>query len=282
MATALQLALRSDPFHAPSLLVLTAVVRVTGSGRLNDFGERVRWLMVRDAESSRAEYTEHHREGVLEYRFTARDGIPFPAFATASEEFPELRVEAEWENDVQGVRGRVVLENGRPIDHQSAPLADRSLGVAVEIGLRGELEFAMACAKRGEAWLGYCVDGSRHAYFAADAALRFADDAGARWTRRIASDRSEPLDEPVDDALLAALEDIAFRFAGDWLWFEEAAASETALERRRYADHGWPVKGANLKAERLLTLGPRRQFDSLAPEAQPLLGRLRSAWTSLR
>jgi len=263
--------------------VLTAVVRVTGSGRLDEFGERVRWLMVRDPEASRVEYTEHHVEGVLEYRFEARDGIPFPAFAVASEEFPELRVEAEWQNDAQGVRGRVVIENGRPVDHQSAPLEDRSLGIAVEIGLRGELVFAMACAAHGDAWLGYCVDGSRHAYFAADdSGLRFAEDAGGRWTRRVEGDRALRLDAAVDDALLGALEDIAFRFAGDWLWFDEAAVSETALERKRYADHGWPVMGANLKAERVMTLGAGRQFDGLAPEARPLFGRLRSAWEAMR
>jgi hypothetical protein len=74
----------------------TAVVRVTGPGRL--------------AEA----YTEHHAEGVLEYRFEPRLGIPFPTFVAASNEFPELRVEAEWEH--RGVRGRAVIENGRLVE----------------------------------------------------------------------------------------------------------------------------------------------------------------------
>jgi hypothetical protein len=89
--------------------VFSAVVRVTGAGRLEDFRERLRWLMVRDVDAE--DYTEHHAEGALEYRFEPRRGIPFDAFARVSAEFPELRVEAEWERD--GVRGRAAIENGK-------------------------------------------------------------------------------------------------------------------------------------------------------------------------
>ncbi|KPK09053.1 MAG: hypothetical protein AMJ64_01405 [Betaproteobacteria bacterium SG8_39] len=258
------------------------MVRVTGSGRLHDFGERVRWLMVHDAEASRAEYTEHHAEGLLEYRFETREGIPFPAFAAASAEFPELRVEAAWENATQGLRGQAVIENGRLLEQQTAPLEDSAPGVAVEVGLRGELVFAMACARRDAGWLGYCVDAARHAYFTAEGGvLRLAEDAGARWTRQVENERVSRLNEAIDDAQLAELEAVAFRFAEDWLWFDEAAAPETALERKRYTDHRWPVKGANLKAERLLALGLGGRFDGLAADARPLRGQLRSAWESM-
>ena len=89
-----------------------AVVRVTGAGRLEDFRERLRWLMVRDVDAE--DYTEHHAEGILEYRFEPKHGIPFPPFVAASADFPELRVEAEWERD--GVRGRAVIENGRLVE----------------------------------------------------------------------------------------------------------------------------------------------------------------------
>jgi len=263
--------------------VLSAVVRVTGSGRLQEFGERLRWLMVRDAEASRIEYSEHHSEGVLEYRFETREGIPFPAFASASAEFPELRVEAEWANAAQGMRGQAVIENGRLLDQRTLPLEDSALGVAVEIGPRGELVFAFACTRRKDAWLGYCADATRHAYFLAeDATLRLAEEAGVRWTRAIEGKRTAPLDQAIDDAVLAELEDVAFRFAADWLWFDEAADAETALERKRYADHGWPVAGANLKSERLLGFGPGRRFDGVAPEARAVHERLRRAWESMR
>ena len=91
-----------------------AVVRVTGTGRLEEFREQVRWLMVRDIDAE--QFTEHHAEGILEYRFEPKLGIPFPAFVAASGEFPELRVEAQWEHG--GRRGRVVIENGQIVEKE--------------------------------------------------------------------------------------------------------------------------------------------------------------------
>jgi hypothetical protein len=90
----------------------TAIVRITGPGRIEEFREHVRWLMVRDVDAEA--FTEHHSEGILEYRFEPKLGIPFPTFVAASGEFPELRVEAEWEHG--GVRGRAVIENGRLVE----------------------------------------------------------------------------------------------------------------------------------------------------------------------
>jgi len=91
-----------------------AVVRVTGTGRLEEFREHVRWLMVRDVDAEA--YTEHHAEGALEYRFEPKLGIPFPTFVAASGEYPELRVEAVWEH--AGKRGRAVIENGRVVEKE--------------------------------------------------------------------------------------------------------------------------------------------------------------------
>ena len=94
-------------------MAFTAIVRVTGSvGRFEEFRERVRWLLVRDPDTE--PYTEHHSEAGLEYRFELDKGLPFPTFISASAEFPELRVEAEWDKD--GVKGGVAIENGRPVE----------------------------------------------------------------------------------------------------------------------------------------------------------------------
>jgi hypothetical protein len=91
----------------------TARVRVTGSaGRFEDFQERVRWLLVRDVDAE--PYTEHHLPGQLEYRFALRKGLPFPVFVTATAEFPELRVEVQWDRD--GARGGAAFEAGRLVD----------------------------------------------------------------------------------------------------------------------------------------------------------------------
>src|SRR5690606_4973857 len=92
--------------------VFTAVIRVTGAGRLQDFRERVRWLMVRDIDAE--DYTEHHTPDALEYRLEPKAGVPFPVFVQASADFPELRVEASWETDA--LKGRAVIENGRLVE----------------------------------------------------------------------------------------------------------------------------------------------------------------------
>ena len=92
--------------------MFTAVVRVTGTGRLEDFRERLRWLMVRDVDGE--DYSEHHAEGVLEYRFEPRQGLPFPVLMQASEDFPELRLEATWQHD--DVSGRAVIEAGKLVE----------------------------------------------------------------------------------------------------------------------------------------------------------------------
>jgi hypothetical protein len=204
--------------------MFTAVVRISGTGRLADFRERVRWLMVRDPEAE--DYSEHHGDGFLEYRFEPRRGIPFPAFTEASGEFPELRVEAEWEH--AGARGRAVIENGRVLEQAQAREGEGA--VDVEVGDDGRLVLGMVCRTGAEGLMGYAATADRHTYF--------------HWR----SDELEliPLDAPNE-----ALEDAAFDFVGEWLWYDEEGA---ALERARYAGYGYPVRGANLKSEKLAQL----------------------------
>jgi len=90
-----------------------ATVRVTGSfGRLEDFRERVRWLLVRDPDCD--PYTEHHAGGVLEYRFEIVNGIPFPSLVEASAEFPEMRIEVQWRRGADS--GGAAIQNGRMVE----------------------------------------------------------------------------------------------------------------------------------------------------------------------
>jgi hypothetical protein len=98
----------------------TAIVRVTGSaGRFEDFREHVRFLLVRDPDCD--PFTEHHAPDRLEYRFEIVKGLPFPTFVAASAEFPELRVEADWDHD--GKQGGVAFEGGKPVDKWTGPRA---------------------------------------------------------------------------------------------------------------------------------------------------------------
>lgn len=227
----------------------TAVVRVTGAGRLADFRDRLRWLMVRDIDAE--EYTEHHAPGVLEYRFAPSKGIPFPAFTAASSDFPELRVEAEWEHD--GVRGRALIENGRLVQRAPELAADAQVDVTVEPD--GRLALGMACAVQDGAVIGYAASAERHTYF------RFRDGVLA-------------LVDP--DSPDAALEEVAFAFVDRWLWYDE---EEAALERARYANYGVEVRGANLKAERLNALrASGLRFSSLDAACAPAREALLAQW----
>ncbi len=225
-----------------------AVVRVTGAGRIADFRERLRSLLVRDPDAE--DYTEHHDGGALEYRFAPRKGIPFPAFAEASGDFPELRVEAEWDRD--GVRGRAVIEAGRVVDEERG--APAQPGVDVSMSDQG-LELAFVCERHGADWIGYAASASRHTYF--------------RWNGRelVLVDAGE-----AD----AALEDVAFRLVDEWLWYDEEAAP---TERARYAQYGLPVLGANLKSEKVALLRRRdRRYSTLDDAAREAREALMKQW----
>ena len=207
--------------------MFTAVVRITGAGRLADFRERLRWLLVRDPDAE--DYTEQLEGGVLEYRFTPKKGIPFPALTEASENFPELRVEAQWDRD--GVRGRAVIENGRLVEEERAEPA--SAGVEIAAGDEGRLDLALICEREGGGWIGYAATAERHTYFRyRDARLELVAPSEA------------------DDAL----EDVAFRLVDEWIWYDE---EEAPTERARYAQYVYPVRGANLKSEKLALLRRR-------------------------
>ena len=229
--------------------MFTAVVRITGAGRLADFRERVRWLMVRDADAE--DYTEHHGEGRLEYRFTPKKGIPFPTFTEASGDFPELRVEAEWEHD--GVRGRAVIENGRLVKEEDA--APDMPGVEVEVAEDGRLVLGFSVKTFSEETLGYAVTSDRQTYFRfAAGALTLVDAAEA--------------DE--------ALEEVAFGFVDEWIWYDE---QDAPVERTRYADYGYPVRGANVRSEKLALLrNGGMRVSTLDAAAAPVREALLARW----
>ncbi len=230
-------------------MAFTAVVRITGAGRLADFRERLRWLLVRDPDAE--DYTEHHRADALEYRFMPKKGIPFPAFAQASGDFPELRVEAEWSRD--GVEGRAVIENGRVVSEERG---ERSVaGVALTLAEEGRLELALICERCGDGWIGYAASADRHTYF------RYRNGA-------------LQLVEP--DAADEALEDVAFRLVDEWLWYDE---DEAPMERARYGQYGYLVRGANVKSEKLALLRRRTEpYSTLDPEASEVRNALVAQW----
>ena len=231
--------------------MFTAVVRITGAGRLADFRERLRWLMVRDEDAE--EYSEHHADGMLEYRFAPRRGIPFPAFTAASLEFPELQVEAEW--DHHGVRGRATIENGRLVQQSPQLAAGAEHEVEVEVTADAQLVLGFTCRREGDALIGYAATAERHTYF------RYRDG-------RLELIAPDAPDEP--------LEEVAFAFVEEWLWYDE---EEAVLERARYASYGYPVRGANLRSEKLkLVRDQGLRVSSLGADAQRARAALGERW----
>jgi hypothetical protein len=230
--------------------MFTAVVRITGAGRLDDFRERLRWLMVRDEDAE--DYTEHHAAGALEYRFAPRRGIPFPAFTAASADFPELRVEAEWQRD--GERGRAVIENGQLVEQTSGRLDEAQVDVRAEE--KGRLELGLTCTAQADGSLiGYAVTDTRHTYW------RYRDGM---------------LDLLGTEEPDAAFEEVAFRFVEEWIWYDE---EEAALERVRYANYGYPVRGANLKSEKLALLRANGgSYSSLDQEGRTARAAIVTQW----
>jgi hypothetical protein len=229
--------------------MFTAVVRITGAGRLADFRERLRWLLVRDPDAE--EYTEHHAAGLLEYRFTPKVGLPFPALTQASGDFPELRVEAEWQHD--GVQGRAVIENGRLTEDESHE--PELPGVEVTVAEEGRLSLALVCEANGDGWIGYAASAERHTFFRyRDGELSLVDP--------------EDADEN--------LEAVAFRLVDEWLWYDE---EDAATERERYRQYGYPVRGANLKSERLAFLRRKGEtYSTLEPPAVEVRDKLIAQW----
>lgn len=225
--------------------MFTAVVRVSGAGRLADFREHLRSLMVRDPDAE--DYTEHHSEDVLEYRFAPKKGIPFPTFTEASREFPELRVEAEWDHD--GERGRALIENGRLVEHSGGEPG--ATGIELAVGEDARLILALVY----ENGAGYAATADRHTYF------RYRE----RTVELVAPDNPD-----------AALEELAFDFVDEWLWYDE---EDAALERARYANYGYPVRGANVRAEKLALLRDRGgRLSTLDAEAREAREALVAQW----
>src|SRR5262245_5708795 len=205
--------------------------------------------MVRDAEAE--DYTEHHADGRLEYRFAPRKGIPFPVLTEVSGEFPELRVEAEWDHD--GARGRAVIENGRLMEEHR----DSRGGPGIEISIEdeGRLGLALVLEKRDACCIGYAATADRHTFF------RFARGK---------------LDLIAAEEPDTELEDMALAFVEEWIWYDE---EEAPVERARYAGYGFPVRGANLRSEKLALLrGSGQRHSSLDEQGRAAREALVREW----
>lgn len=247
-------------------LLIHATLTVSGDpGLLPAADARIKALLVE--EIFEGGFEEHHGEAALSYDFKVRGGVPFPAFATASQEFPQLEVVAEWVNVAAGRRGRARIADGRIVDHAEEPIATGAAEVHnryFEVDPDGTLRLAFALVQRDRgAWAGYVLNHERDALFqitrSGEAVELRATEGAADWALvwRLRGPDDLPQaqliepPQPVARELYAELERLAQDFVGEWIWLREAPVADTAIERERYARYGYTVRDANVRVARL-------------------------------
>ncbi len=227
-------------------------------------------------------YRELHDSDALDWRLRCIDGMPFPPFVEASIELPLLEVQLEWQAPGSGTAvrratlraGNLALEEAGP-DTSAGALAPET--VAARAAADGELVYALAM-RRTEAgeWAGYVASATRHAFFrwsAAAGRLHLSEGLDPEWHWSVSQGEGGPVRDAVSppeampDALAELLHDLADRFAAEWLWFDAAPEAETAIERHRFAQYGFPVWPANLRTRKLkVVLKPDATGFSLVPD----------------
>jgi hypothetical protein len=242
------------------------------------FRARVAALLAEDPPRGTVE--EMHADAGLYYDLKVEGGLPFPAFVMASAACPDLDVRAEWVDAASGNRGSALIRGGAVLEQASREPGAAGDGVWVEAEPAGVLLMAIACFPVAPGvFAGYVLGAARDAMFrisregpAGKGELLATLGSEPAWAERWRVDFAagscehswlEPPD-PVDATLWAALERRAGEFNREWVWFAEAPAEETAVERKRYAEAGRGVRGANLRSVRLRSLEPRAPGGRLA------------------
>ena len=280
-------------------LLIHATMTITGAGeQLAACDARIKALLMDEVFDG--EFEEHHGDAALSYDFKVRGGIPFPAFAAASQEFPEMTITAEWVNVGAGRKGRAQIANGEITQHAEEPITlastdtpNRYLRAAVD----GTLELAVALVQTGaQAWAGYVLNHQRDALFRVTRtgpavellATEGAPDWVQRWQLVQAGDTPEVTvitpPERVEKKLYAELEDLAQGFVADWIWFRDAPAEINAIDMDRFARYGFTVHDANARAARLYALqqeagiGKPLQHTTVDPACDWIIAMLERCW----
>jgi hypothetical protein len=263
-------------------LLIHATITITGDAAMRGACEaRLRRLL--SPQVLKNEVTEHHGAEALCYDLKVEGGIPFPLFAQASQEFPELKFDAEWVNVAAGESGSATIVDGRVTGQESARIASGMADdhpVHVEVAPDGRLKLALTLfrATRDE-WRGYALTATRDALLrvrrapGSDAVELLATEGAPEWSAawrgtpssRQAAPDAIPLPVAIEDSTLLELDALARNFVARWIWFAADQREDIALETERYARYGYAVSAANVRSSRL------HRMRSDAAEGAPLL-----------
>ncbi|MBM3358190.1 MAG: hypothetical protein FJY54_10745 [Betaproteobacteria bacterium] len=258
-------------------ILIHATVTITGDAAQRGACEaRLRRLL--SEQFLKNEVTEHHGESALCYDLKVEGGIPFPAFAQASQEFPDLAFSAEWVDVAAGARGRASIANGLVTQQQTERISTHAGSghpVYVAVAKDGTLELALTLFRAAaDEWRGYALTAS------GDALVRVLRRPGAvelhategrpQWSvlwRRVPSSGAFVRDElqppiEIEGAVFQELDELARRFVADWVWFATDPERDIAIEKERFQRYGYGVRDANVRAARLHLLRSEAQAQS--------------------
>jgi hypothetical protein len=269
-------------------LLTHATIRVTGDPLLLPaFRDQVSAALVADYANIVCQ--EMHSSDALHFDIKTSEGIPFPAFVAASENFPDLDVHAEWINPERQSRGSALIRAGRIAEQSADALADATRPHYVAVRASGELDVALVLfGFRDRARIGYAITATRDGLFryepagdGTSAALYFSEGGepiwDAAWQVDLAQGVALPIETwvalPIDEANYAAWRAHAEAFAAQWLWLEADAPEAIVVEQENFARIGVPVQPANLRYSKLKALRERAtpQVSTLAEEDRLLI-----------
>jgi hypothetical protein len=249
-------------------LLIHATITIQGdAAQLGACEARMRHLL--SSQFLKDEVTEHHSGKALCYDLKVEGGVPFPAFAQASQEFPNLSFAAEWVDVAAGERGSAKLVDGRLTEQSTERIATGAGDehpVCVAVAADGGLTLALALFRAGrDEWRGYALTAAR------DALLRvqrrpdssvveiFATDGAAEWSLHWRGDvqagkyhlRQVAPPIPIEDTMYRELDQLARSFVAEWIWFAAGPREEIAIEQERYSRRGYATGSANVRTVKL-------------------------------
>jgi hypothetical protein len=148
-----------------------------------------------------------------------------------------------------------------------------------------------------DAWHGYVIAAEEHAFFRVTGSresceLSASDGVEAEWAERWRAlpDATEYAELAPREAIagdeLRELDRLAGEFSREWIWFDESPPEEIAVERQRFAAYGNPVRAANLRSAKLLTVLQRDDggfaFGTFGAESVWVPELLRRCWLRTR